>query len=533
MPKGMTTSQTRRNCRRRTASAAVAVGASAALLAGTTLTAPPAQADLFPLSIGSIGDVLPVGVASCDAGDPEIDTDLLNTATADCTQSSPWLLTALADAVLGIVAPDIAGLVSIGGLNGALATPGPEGNVSLFPPNLSVYIPGSAAVSGTGYTTAVTVLGGQSSARADYILAAAVAVAATGGIATADALFGVSVATAVGRPATQASLLPAWDIGSPRVENSATARSLPFGIAIANSSLTVDEVVGGLFANAPQHRASTVALGGITSAYRAVDGSQGAVCTALYGEARVHKQTLDDDGDVVSSQRTNSCTSVLFIFQKQQNVGEHGAFEVYAIKNPFDIGLVSPFGDDIAAFISDVTEGIINLGPLNDVLAGKFVPEFQSDVIRIVMDPAGPRIETDLPTWLESLFGSAQTNSLLPLAAVATDDTAPTVLSLAGNAGEAEEPQAGVTSKSTTESVADAGIVVNDPEPLPLVQTPELADPPAIEIVDSVPHESPQPEAPAEQTPAEQTPADETPADETSAAAPETAPDAELEVSLG
>ena len=489
----MTTSQTRRNRRRRkAAAAAVAVGASAALLAGTTLTAPPAQADLLPLSIGSIGELLPDVIAACDAGDPEVSNGLLG-SSADCTNATPWLLTPVADAILGLVAPELAQLISIGGLNGALATSGLELDLSWG--GVDVVIPGTAVIAGSGYTTAITLLGGQSTAKADYVLAAAIAVAAAGGIANADALFGVSVASAVGRPATQIELWPLPSVGSPRVENSANARSLPLGIAIANSSITLSELATGTVANVPQHRASTVALGGITSAYRAVDGSQGAVCTALYGEARVHKQTLDDDGNVVSSQRTNSCTSVLFIFQKQQNVGEHGGFEVYAIKNPFDVGLVSPFGDDIAGFLSDVTGEAFELGALNDLLAGRFVPEFQSDIIRVVMTDDGPKLETDLPEWLESLFGQTQTNSLLPLAAAATDDTAPTVLSVADKAGEAEEAQADVTSKSTAESVTDAGIVVNDPAPLPPVETPELADPPAMEVVDQTPQDSPQPEA--------------------------------------
>lgn len=407
----MATSQTRRNRhRRRKAGAAVAVGASAALLAGT-LTAPPAQAALLPLSIGSIGEALPGLVAACDAGDPEVSEGLLG-STADCTNASPWLLTTIADALFGVVAPDLAGLISIGGLNGALATSGLEVDLGLLGPS-NVVIPGTAVISGSGYTTAITILGGEAKANADYILAGAVAVAATGGIANADALFGVGVASAIGRPATQIDLVVV-DIGAPRVENSASARALPLGIAIANSSVTLGEVVTGAITNVPQWRASTVALGGITAAYRAVDGSQGAVCTAAYGEARVHKQTLDDDGNVTDSQRTNSCTSVLFIFQKQQNVGKHGGFEVYAIKNPFDIGLVSPYGDDIADLISGISGGIVDLGPLNDVLAGKFVPEFQSDIIRIVMDPAGPKVETDLFDWLGGLSTSTGLSGVLP-----------------------------------------------------------------------------------------------------------------------
>lgn len=318
-------------------------------------------------------------------------------SSADCTGASPWLFSSVADAILGFVAPDIAGLVSVGGLNGALATSGPE--VDLH--NLSVLIPGTATISGSGYTTAITLLGGQSTAKADYLFAGA------GGIANAESLFGVSVATAIGRPATQELL----GIGSPRVQNSANAKSLPLGIAIANSSLTLGEVASGLVSNVNQYRASTVALGGITAAYRSLDGSSGAVCTAAYGEARVHEQTLDDSGAVESSKRTHSCTSVLFIFQKQQNVDQHGGYVVYAIKNPLDIGLVSPFGDNIADLVSEVGGGILDLGPLNDVLAGKFVPEFKSDLIRVVMTDSGPQVETDLFEWISGIINSISSST--------------------------------------------------------------------------------------------------------------------------
>ncbi|MEZ5212879.1 hypothetical protein [Gordonia sp. (in: high G+C Gram-positive bacteria)] len=400
----MATSQARKNRRRRKAGAAVAVGATAALMAGT-MTAPPAHADIFPLSIGSIGDALPPGaIAACDAGDAEVSNGLLD-SSADCTGASPWLFSSVADAILGIVAPDIAGLVSVGGLNGALATSGAEIDLgNLFAANLT--LPGKATIGGSGYSTAITLLGGESTAKADYLLAGAVAVAAAGGIANAESLFGVSVASAIGRPATQI-----LGLGSPRVENSANAKSLPFGIAIANSSLTLGEAAAGLVSNVHQYRASTVALGGITAAYRSLDGSSGAVCTAAYGEARVHEQTLDDSGAVESSKRTHSCTSVLFIFQKQQNEDQHGGYVVYAIKNPLDIGLVSPFGDNIADLVSEVGGGILDLGPLNDVLAGKFVPEFKSDLIRVVMTDSGPQVETDLFEWISGIINSISSST--------------------------------------------------------------------------------------------------------------------------
>ena len=449
----------RRKTQRRKQKAAglVAAGAATAMLAGTAIAPPADAAPLLPLSIGSIADIpgLNAVAAACNAGDSPADTAL--GATADCTNATPWLLTPIADGVLGLFAPDLMELISIGGLNGALATAGPEGNVSIWPLNASVHIPGSASISGSGYTTAITLLGGQSSAKADYLLAAAVAIAATGGIANADALFGVAAASAIGRPATQVGIIPGWSVGSPRVENTAKARALPLGIAIANSSLKPSELLTGALQNVPQYRTSTTALGGITAAYRSVDGSKGAVCTAAYGEARVHEETLDDDGDVISSKRTNSCTSVLFIFQKQQNEDKHGGFEVYAIKNPLDIGLVSPYGDNIAALLAGIGGGIIDLGPLNDVLAGKFVPEFQSDIIRLVMDPSGPKIETDLLEWLEGLFEDLDLGNLASSPLANLSGLNPNAVSQALGSSATESSAAADDQPSVHSALADTG----------------------------------------------------------------------------
>lgn len=431
----MATSPSRRNRRnrRRKAGALVAAGASAALLAGT-LTAPPANAALFPLSLGSIGEVAPFAIAACDAGDPVVDEAL--GSSADCTNSSQWLLTPIADLVLGLVVPDIAELISVGGLNGALATWGPELDLGIG--GSSAGIPGHSAISGNGYSTAITLLGGEATANANYILAGAIALAATGGIANADSLFGVAVASAIGRPATEI-----LSIGSDRVENSAKARALPLGIAIANTSLTPAELITGVAVDVPEYRASSVALGGIAAAYRAVDGSKGAVCTAVYAEARV-----TEDGD-----RRESCTSVLFIFQKQQTSdGENAGLVTYAIKNPFDIDLISPYGDDLASLISSITGGVADLGPVNDLLAGKFVPMFQSDIFRIVMAPDGPKFETDLPEWIAGLLDSNNTNSLLSTSGTQVQNQAD------------DEPT--VVAASVDDSVEAAPLQVNEPAPI-------------------------------------------------------------------
>ncbi|GAA3954162.1 hypothetical protein [Gordonia caeni] len=473
----MATSVTRRNRhRRRKAGALVATGAAAALLAGS-LTAPPANAALFPLSLGSIGE-LPlanVAIATCDAGDPEVDEALLDSAIADCTNSSPWLLTPVADFVLGLVAPDIAELISVGGLNGALATWGPEAGLNVFNPSLG--IPGNSTISGNGYSTAITLLGGEATANANYILAGAIALAATGGIANADSLFGVAVASAIGRPATEIGLGPIIEIGSERVENSAKARALPFGIAIANSSLTPAELIAGLGVQVPEYRASSVALGGIAAAYRAIDGSKGAVCTAVYAEARV-----SEDGE-----RLESCTGVLFIFQKQQtSEGPNAGFVTYAIKNPFDPGLISPYGDGLASLISTITSGAADLGPVNDLLAGKFVPMFKSDIIRIVMTDDGPKFETDLPQWIEGLLDSNSTSGILATGA-----------SEAQTLG-ADAPDA--VAASVEESVEAAPLQVNDPAPIPEAVVQETAPLPEMSY-NPPPAEEPVVEAPVVEAP--------------------------------
>ncbi|GAC58275.1 hypothetical protein GOHSU_36_00180 [Gordonia hirsuta DSM 44140 = NBRC 16056] len=417
----MATSINRRNRRRRKAGALVAVGASAALMGGVLAPAAPAQA--APLSIGDFG--IPGISQACDAGDSTVATagNGTGTRTADCTQASPWLLAQIGDGLLGLVLPDLANVITLGGMNGALATRGleVEGDPRFWDPGnkTNIFIPGTATIAGSGYSTAITLLGGESKAKADYIMAGAIALAATGGIANADALFGVSVATAVGRPALLYHSLLFGDIGAPRIENSAKAKSLPMGFAIANSMLTLDEMIDPLYKEGSKYyvdryRTSAVALGGVAAAFHAVDGSQGAVCTAVYAEARVHADKVGQDGEVKGTQRQNSCTSVLFIFQKQQNVDEYGGNVVYAIKNPFDMNMVSPYGDNIANFIVELQKIIDEVGsdmglpsvpgPVMELVAGKFVPEFKSDIVRIVMTPDGPKLGSGLGDFFSRIF---------------------------------------------------------------------------------------------------------------------------------
>ena len=169
----MATSLTRRNRRRRKAGTLVAVGAATALLAGGLAPAAPAQAF-------SLADI-PGG---CVAGGPNVSLPF-GAGTATCEDASPAILAQIGDGLLGIFLPDLP--ISLGGLNGALG---------LGFPGIA---PGHATIEGTGFNTAIAV-GGNATAKSDYYLAGAVALA-LGGEAHAESLFGLSVAAStIGKP---------------------------------------------------------------------------------------------------------------------------------------------------------------------------------------------------------------------------------------------------------------------------------------------------------------------------------------------
>ena len=340
-----------------------ATGASAALLM-SGVTAPPANA---VIDIG-----LP-GVVSCDPGKSETSDPLLGPESkADCTDAQASVIATIGDAILGVVLPDFP--LGLSSLNGAIAVPvqDPLGAVTV--------VPAFATISGTGYNTALAILGGNATASSDYFASGAIAIAALDGTAKADALFGGALALGAG--------------------GTATAQALPLGIAIANAM----PVLGGGTADA-------TALGGIATATTTIFNDRDVVCTALYGTASIADMNGKSQG---------SCTSVLFIFQ--QNSGGDGKPTWYAIKNPFDVGLMSPFGDGFADLMAGLG-GALPLPPeLIDLMAGKFVPQFQSDIVRISFDGGSPKIETDLPDFLGGLFGQNDAN-----ATTTTDAPAPTV----------------------------------------------------------------------------------------------------------
>ncbi|MFZ2510554.1 MAG: hypothetical protein WAW85_05620 [Gordonia sp. (in: high G+C Gram-positive bacteria)] len=392
----MATSLTRRNRRRRKAGTLVAVGAATALLAGGLAPAAPAQAF-------SLADI-PGG---CVAGGPNVSLPF-GAGTATCEDASPAILAQIGDGLLGIFLPDLP--ISLGGLNGALG---------LGFPGIA---PGHATIEGTGFNTAIAV-GGNATAKSDYYLAGAVALA-LGGEAHAESLFGLSVAAST--------------IGK------ANANALPLGIALANSSGLLNRT------------ASATALGGVSAALSTIDFSEQAVCTAVYAQASVSSS---------NGSNVDSCTSVLFVFQQNQN----GSGPVwYAIKNPLDIQLVSPLGDGLAGALSGMIGLLMPNAPddLADILAGRIIPKFGSDIVRVSFDGGTPKIETDLLDWLGGLVNPSNANLNLRAASAPVGDAPEIQAMVIDELGSAPTLPQNQLSSSTTQSVLDNPIVIQEPGPI-------------------------------------------------------------------
>ncbi|GAA4755228.1 hypothetical protein [Gordonia alkaliphila] len=373
----MATSLNRKNRRRKKAAGLVAVGASATLLAGGLM---PAQANAL-----NLGD-FPL-IAQCEPGGYEKDgidwkPPLIGPiqfyGTADCKDAQKSVIATVGDAIFGVLLPGFP--IKPSTFNTAIATPGIGEKDIWGPIDIPWPIPGVATIKGTGYNTAIVVLGGEATASSDYFLAGAVAIAAMGGVANADALFGGALATAISVPLI--------------TKNSAAAKALPMGFAIANSS----HIWNGADVQA-------TALGGIASASSAIDGSQDAVCTAVYAQASVT--------DSKNGKNIESCTSVLFIFQQYQ---EDDGPVWYAIKNPLDVNQVSPFGDNIADLLAKVgklvTGGALP-DPIVEAMAGKFVPELKGSIVRVSFQDGMPVFATDLPQFFQGIFGQSRASGPL------------------------------------------------------------------------------------------------------------------------
>lgn len=338
----MTLTTTRPNRRRRFATTLASAGAAAALLAGPALS--PGAAEAAEPGSG------PIGSAGCFAGDRTVVDD--GGVLADCSDSEPSPLAALGDALLGLVAPNLG--LSLSDLNGA-----------------GVIFLGDSKINGTGLAGAVSLMATSRATADDYLSGALSFGFGEGSAATSHAHFGsLSTALAFG--------------------GEAVAHSLPAGVALA-ATVGAEDVT-----------ATATALGGFAAALNVSDDGQQtfgpasnqAVCTALYATASVTQ-----GGDNV-----NSCTGVLFIFQKSQ-VGDGPV--VYAIKNPLDLKLTGILPPDTVSIFSMLTSGMGMPDALSDILGLKIIPAFGSDLIRIEMGADGPKIGTGIGDWLGGLAGQA------------------------------------------------------------------------------------------------------------------------------
>ncbi|WP_440712691.1 hypothetical protein [Gordonia sp. FQ] len=338
----MTLTTTRPNRRRRFATTLASAGAAAALIAGPALS--PGAAEAAEPGSG------PIGSAGCFAGDRTVVDD--GGVLADCSDSEPSPLAALGDALLGLVAPNLG--LSLSDLNGA-----------------GVIFLGDSKINGTGLAGAVSLMATSRATADDYLSGALSFGFGEGSAATSHAHFGsLSTALAFG--------------------GEAVAHSLPAGVALA-ATVGAEDVT-----------ATATALGGIAAALNVSDDGQQtfgpasnqAVCTALYATASVTQ-----GGDNV-----NSCTGVLFIFQKSQ-VGDGPV--VYAIKNPLDLKLTGILPPETVSIFSMLTSGMGMPDALSDILGLKIIPAFGSDLIRIEMGADGPKIGTGISDWLGGLAGQA------------------------------------------------------------------------------------------------------------------------------
>ncbi|MGB3885348.1 hypothetical protein [Gordonia sp. (in: high G+C Gram-positive bacteria)] len=349
-----------------------ALAASSALLATGIAPAPAQAAPDLPVVVCQPGDA-----AATEFGD-----------TANCRKAAPAIIAKLGDGLLGLILPDAG--INLSDLNSATA-------ISLKPILGDFVDAGSATITGSGLASAISVAG-TANANAHAIASAAISVGSLGGVADSRAIGGLGLSIATGMSKTSVLALPA-------------------GIAIA---LGMGE------------NASATALGGFASAVGVLDAASGAsdpklssaICTAAYGSAQV--------SDGVTGENFSSCTSVAFIFQKSQQ-GDGPV--VYAIKNPFSLTFAAPL-----APLNDLLDTVAALGiaapfpaSVTDILTGKVIPSFTSDLLRVTMTDDGPKLGTDL-------FGQTQTQQQVPAPADVTPVAESTVLAPEIAAAPAPEP---------------------------------------------------------------------------------------------
>lgn len=266
-----------------------------------------------------------------------INGNVLIPITADCKRAAP-VTAALGDGLLRLFGQE----PILRDLNQAIAV-GPA-------------LPTKASIAGGGITAAIAVTGGEAHSLAN-VLSLGVAAGLLGGKASANAtVLGASVAVAT--------------VTGARAEATALPAALAFSTADARGRTT-----------------TTTAFGGVTSASSGKGPGNGAICTAAFGTAEVRS------GNSV----TDSCTSVGFLFQRTQH--DDGPIAL-SVKNPLDVSLVNPFGESLGDLIGVVGSVVDVPDAVHDLLGARMVPRLNSDVVRVVMDPARPRLETDIPAWL-------------------------------------------------------------------------------------------------------------------------------------
>ena len=436
----------------------LATFASASLIAGG-MAAPASAAETTALP-----------TYSCDPGEGRT-SDAVLKWSVDCSTATPSVIAQGADAILGLLAPDLG--IKLGDLNKAIALPLDLG--SQWDPSL--LFPGSATISGSGFASAMGV-GGTGTAIADYVLSGAIGIGGLGATGLAHAnLGGFALAAGIG-------------------DAQANAKALPGGIALA---------VG------LGNDATAIALGGVAAASGNGDLNEAqSICTAVYGSATVT--------DPTTGANLSSCTSVLFIFQKSQ---EGDGPVVYAIKNPLSLALGDPL--KVLADFSAVQESLGIELPISkeimELLGGNIIPKFTDDLIRIVMSDDGPKIETDLfgakgtVTTAKSTVVAAKSapteaaDAAAPGAAVGTEEV--TVNTPAESDGTVDAPTETTPTETETAPSEDETVV----EEAPAQETPADETPEAETSTD----ETPEAETSADETSADEAPADETPAPETPA----------------
>ena len=273
------------------------------------------------------------------------------------------------DKVLGLVGLDL----DLSGLNG-VATTNPTFN-------------GTGVISGSGFASAMVIGRGAANSSTSTPLSGALSIGFSAPAVADASPLGIAIAQALNGGA-------------------ADATALPLGIAIASNFGT--DIV------------SATALGGVASATNArpFTNNPKAICTALYGSASVTSNT---------GANLDSCTSILFIFQKSE--GADGTV-AYAIKNPLDIGLHAMLPETARTFFQAVAGNALGLpDDVVELLFTSIIPEFRSDIVRIAVTESGDvSLETDVVDWIGGLFGSgspaAAASATQLTSFAATSDTA-------------------------------------------------------------------------------------------------------------